>query len=1501
MTAVVSIERLLADLSRQDIRLWVDDGRLRCTGPDGSLTPELTASIRARKTDILAFFDGAASPQRAERHAAEPDRPGQLSFAQQRLWFMEKLGAEPGLHALPVVLDARGKLNMNALKVALDAVIARHSILRTLIREKDGEPYQEILPSAAAPVRVIDHASPSETIQDLVGKEMRRPFDLSRELPVRLAVVRLGADRHLLIFTLHHVATDAWSVDVLTRDFATFYRDAVKGTKSALAPLPVQYGDFARWQRERLQGASLEHALSFWRGHLGTPLPVTQLPTDRPRPPTQDHSGAHHRFEIAAPLVARLKKIARGQGTTLFGALFTAFNILVHRYTGQADLIVGTPVANRGMSEFENLVGLFVNPLPVRSHVDRANGFNANLRATHASLMDVLQHQDMPFERLVDELQAARDPSASPLFQLKFQLDRARQDKVSLPDLDLEWLPVPGGVAKHDLSMDLRETGDAISGTIEYAAALFNSVTIEALTEHFLALLEAIAADPEAPVATLPLLTSAARDRQLRKWNETAAPYDETEFFHRSFEKRSAETPDAVALIHVEGDAVTEETYGALNRRANRLAAHLRAQGVGPESVVGIALARGPDMIAAWLAVLKAGAAYLPLDLDYPAERLTYMVEDAGARLVLTSSGVALPQGFARLDLDTGWPADTPDENPPCLTHPRHLAYTIYTSGSTGRPKGVLVEHGGLVNLTADKIRTCDVRPGDCVLQFFSFSFDASIPELVMSLAAGASLLLAPSADLLPGPRLANLLRDRRVTHVTMTPSALLAMPAGEFPDLRMVLVGGEAPSAELIQRWSAGRLFINAYGPTETTVNASMVACGNGHPMDATVRPSANKQLHVLDEAMEPLPTGVPGELYIGGHGLARGYHGRPGLTAERFLPNPFDHDNGAPLLYRTGDRACQLPDGRIRILGRIDDQVKVRGYRIELGEVEAALSAHPDVASVVATAREAGPGDKRLVAYAVPTMSEHASAGALRDWMAQHLPRFLVPDAIVWIDALPLTVNGKTDLNALPSPDFRTRRTGRAPEGGMEEAIAAAFRAVLGLEAVSAEDDFFEAGGHSLLATRLVAVAQEQSGVTLKVRDVFEAPTVAALARRAKHPETGQPANAVWQADTTLEAALSPAAPIPTRDRIRKVLLTGATGFLGGYLLRELLADPDCTVYCLLRNEDALNRLRDALAQDGFDERDLSLRLRTVAGDLAKPGLGIDAAFRAKLESELDAIVHNGAEVHHLSPYERLRAANVEGTREIIRLALAGSGRPLHHVSSLSVLHSRDDERTAFREIDDIRTLAAPAGGYNLSKWVAEHLVAEAARRGLPASIYRPGSISGDSRTGHFNKADILCRLMQGFLWSGTAPDRLAQLGMLPVDYVAKAIVHIARKPETLGRTFHLTHSRPVSSDVLFEACDAEGMFVRRIAVDEWRRDLAAIAKGKPDHPLFPLVGLFETGGGDRPSMRRGYDRGQAQAALADAPFAEPALDAALLRTYLRAFSAANALHREVVGDQS
>jgi amino acid adenylation domain-containing protein len=1168
-----AIDQFLVDLYRQDVQLWIDRDvspvRLRCNAPDEVLTDELSVELQQRRSEIIAFLEQVNLTRptpTAMIPTVDRDRPLPLSFAQQRLWFLEQL--QPDTYTIPIAVRLTGQLNVEVLEQVFNQIVARHEILRTNFLVIDGEPIQSITADRPIQLKYIalqdsqDSQSIAETQEDRVKAlalaAAQQPFDLVNDPLIRLSLLKLSELEHVLLLTLHHIVTDGWSMDVLLRELVTIYRSMTEygqisssqPTSPILPMLPIQYADFAVWQRQWLQGEVLDQQLSYWQQQLQD-LSVLQLPTDFPRSRVQGFRGAVETFSVPKLVSDRLKSLSQSSGTTLFTVLLTAYKVLLHRYTGQSDIIVGSPVANRHHEQLEELIGFFVNTLVLRSDLSGNPSFHKALQRVRQTTWDAYDHQDLPFEKLVEVLHPDRDLSYNPLFQVKFRLENQPTETFDLPGLTLTTLNRTNPTAKLDLSLDLYETPDGLVGGFEYNTDLFHPDSIQRLVGHFCTILEAIATNPNQPIGLLPLLTP-TEQQQMQTWNQTLRPFDSSQCFHHLFEAQAETTPDAIALIYQD----QQITYRDLNHRANQLAHYLQTLGAQPETIIGICIDRTPAMIIALLAILKSGAAYLPLDPAYPSDRLNYMLTDSRATLLLTTTQ-DLPQDLLTpsspspssnfldpssklqaqvLTLDTLQSIlDTqPTTNPtPSLT-PENLAYLIYTSGSTGKPKGVLIPHAGLTNLTHDKIRVCQVQPDSCVLQFFSLSFDASVPEIVMALASGAKLCLAPRPDLIPGSSLLNLLQQQAITHITITPSALSALPAADLPKLKMVLVGGEAPTPDLITRWSQNRLFINAYGPTEVTVNASMVACGDRHSLQPTLRPSTNKQLHILDGNLQPVPIGVVGELHISGTGLARGYHNRPDLTAEKFIPNPFisqesispsliedgaakshhpqsnlDYSSNtnpqstSPRFYKTGDLATYLPDGRIKILGRIDDQVKIRGFRIEPGEIEMLLTQHPDIqaAAVIVddNITENNSSDKRLLAYFVPTATGDTDPQTYRRFLKQRLPEYMIPSFFICLDQLPLTANGKIDRAALPAPNQqRSPQTIVPPSTPIEAQLLEIFKSILQLDSISVTDDFFDLGGHSLLATRLITRSLDVFQIELTVGDLFAAPTISELASR-------------------------------------------------------------------------------------------------------------------------------------------------------------------------------------------------------------------------------------------------------------------------------------------------------------------------------------------------------------------------------------------------------------------
>jgi amino acid adenylation domain-containing protein len=1119
----------VTELHRLHVRLWLEGGRLRVSAPRGVLNDELRGLLQSRKEELREWMEQQGAPSQPELALRRMERLGgmELSYAQQRLWFLYRLEGASATYNIPVGWRLEGDLDRGALEQAVRDVVGRQEALRTIFPERDGVPFQHVLSPEEAQVRFIYEASSERDLGQRLEEAARTGLELEREIPLRVWLFGLESGEHVLLLLLHHIAGDGWSMGPLLRELGEAYGARLRGEAPGWKELEVQYGDYAIWQRKWLgeeedAGSRMARQLAFWRKELEGAPEELQLPADRVRPQAASHGGGTVRFGMRRELQEKMMKMGRSCGASLFMVLAAGLSALLYRLGGGEDIVMGTVGAGRGERALEGLVGLFVNTLVLRTDVSGEPGFAELVKRVRGVALEAYAHQDVPFERVVEVLQPGRSLARHPLFQVMLVLQNTPEPELEMRGLQVKAERMEWEVAKFDLTVSLKERWssggepEGLEGELQYSRDLFEAETAESIVRRWVRLLEAGMAQPACAVGRLEILSGEERRQLLEEFNGVRAEV-RPQTLVELFEQQVRKAPEAEALRWGERSL----SYGELNERANRLAHYLMGEGVGPEKIVGICLERSFEMVVAIVGVEKAGGAYLPLDGEYPRARLEQMLADAAPTVVLTSAGLRsrLPvrAGVRELDSREMQRAleQAPKHNPrdaerSSALRPQHPAYVIYTSGSTGTPKGVMVTHCGIAPLAAALLEGLALTSKSRVLQFASLNFDASVLEMVMAFSTGAVL------ELLDDPRnlsiLVKLLRSGRVTHAILPLAVLSALEQETRPEklpLDCLIVGGEACPGSIVSRWASNRRMVNMYGPTESTVCSSMTAplAGNMTPPIGT--PIQDSQIFILDRYLEPAPVGVPGELYIAADGLGRGYLNRASLTAERFVANP--HGSSGTRVYRTGDIARWRSDGMLEYIGRADQQVKIRGFRIELAEVEAALLRQPQVAQAAVIPRDDPTGGKQLVAYVVSSKGVTVDLAELRQELSEQLPTHMLPSAFVPLDSFPLTVSGKLDRHRLqqlvpPSGEGKSSSSHTAPAGGWESVIADVWRGVLHVPSPGVHDNFFHLGGHSLALAQVHSRLQKQLSWDLPLVKLFEHPTIASLAKYLD--QSGEPA---------------------------------------------------------------------------------------------------------------------------------------------------------------------------------------------------------------------------------------------------------------------------------------------------------------------------------------------------------------------------------------------------------
>lgn len=1446
---------------------------------------------------------GGAAPGRIPRaSASENGYP--VSFIQERIWFLTQLDpATPAFTRSPS-LKLRGHLDRTALQRAIDQLVERHESLRCNFVVRDGTVRQIVRPPTPIPLVEIgvaqaSGASEEEICRREIAARAIERFDLENEWLVRPFLFRLGPDRHIVTFLLHHLISDGWSDAIMLRDLSALYRAAMSGVSTGLNPLPIQYPDYAAWQRDPVQAALALKSLPFWREYLRGDLPVLDL-GPRPAAPA---TGVESRVPIAIqePLLRDLRELCRASGCTPYMALLAVFKVLLARYSGEHDIVVGTPVAGRSDKALEELIGCFVNTVAVRTQIDLRSSFTDLLGAVRQQALDALSHGDTPFEKIVEAIAPVRDFSRQPLIQVLFGYHNVPFSAPSFPGAEAAPVQLAAAPSQFDLTISLVELGDRVAGSLEYRPDRIGRETAEVLADHYVNLLRNALARPSEQVGRLRLDPGGAAGGSPRfsfvSGNEPALGLGT---FLDAVARRAREAPDATAIISGQASV----SFSALVERTEAVAHGLRARGIRRGDCVGVFCDRSVDLVLSLLGIMRAGAAYVPLDPVFPPERLRHILEDSRPALVIANRAVgAALSSFpsdrvvAFEEIERARPLDAAAESEPPA--PDDLAYVLYTSGSTGRPKGVEVKHRSLLNLLDSMARAPGCSARDTLLAVTTVSFDIAGLELFLPLTTGARLVVAAGDEARDPYALMRLIERHGVTLMQATPSLWTSLvEAGwtGWPTL-CALCGGE-PMTETVASALLRRVkaLWNMYGPTETTIWSTCARIQVAAPALPVGTPIEHTQVVVLDELGQVVPRGCIGEIAIGGEGLARGYRGRPDLTAERFV-----HLSDAPgygrRVYRTGDLGRIHADGTLYCLGRRDDQVKIRGYRVELGDIESALTAQHEISAAKVVALPRGNG-KSLIAYVIPLSGSAIHESAIRARLRTILPEYMVPAHVVALPAFPLLPNGKIDKHALPVPARSEARGGEreALASATEREVGAAFAEVLGAGEIGPSTSFFDAGGHSLLAVRLIAKLATRFGVELPLASIFVDPTVRGISA-VLDGHAGSPVErlrAVMSRDLVLPAELTVNAGKPAAPAGRVTFMTGATGFVGAFLLRELLARGTPRVACLVRAKSpqaGIARIRSAFEKYRLSAERLDEAVEVIPGELSQPRFGLAPDAFAKLGASLTDIFHCGANVNFVLPYAALRGTNVAGLLTVLSLAAAKENEPtpIQHVSTAYVFPSAAYPPGALiREDAPLVSGELLPMGYTQSKWVCEKLIASARSRGFSVNVFRLGRVSGDSTTGAGNQNDFLWTLVKLSLGVRCLPAVDPSLDLVPVDWVSRALVEIATRRPRGNLEYHLAHPAPITLRSVVDRLLAAYPHLDVVDSQEWAHRLRATS-GALDDGAAGMALLF----GGREGAEEGaqtaaqvFDIERTRTALAETAVRCPTVDGALVDKYLAFF---------------
>ena len=1445
----------------------------------------------------------------------------ELSPQQKRLWLLQQ--SENTLaYRVKCSVTVTGNFNLEILKIALESIVERYEILRTNFY---------CLPGMTVPLQVIADTSEiniyyfnftylplkeQENKIELIFTELtKRPFELKNDIPFNVNIIALSPSEHILILSLSSLIADSFTLKKMLDEIISSYAACLQD--KYILDEPMQYADIAEWQNELLDSKESELGQEYWRGQNVSLNDHLKLWFEKKQSAVSQFQPQYFSLQINNASLKQIELLANTYQVNKSDLLLVCWLILLWKITRQSDIAVGITANGRKYEELEQALGPLSKVLPLSYHLEAKLKFSEILKKINGLVNNAYEWQEyFTWQENVNS------ESFCPVgFEFEECPETYSADNL-LFSLDQQY----SCIDKFKIKLSCLQKNDTLIAQFYFDPKFYNLHDIQILSEQFQNLLASAIENSESSIGWLNVLSNRQRQQLLIEFNNTQKQYPQDKCIHQLFEAQAIKTPNNIAVVC---DS-SQLTYSELNSQADILANHLKQLGVKPETLVGLYLDRSHLSVVGLLGILKAGAAYLPIDSVLPTEGLAFRLQDASVSVVLTQRSLLskIPENTEyTVCLDTDW--ETIQENRDS-THrqvqPNNLVYAIYTSGSTGTPKAVAVEHRQLVNYVYSIIEKLNISPGTSFATVSTLAADLGNTMLFPSLCAGGCLHIIDQETATDPQAFSQYCQHHPIDYLKIVPSHLSALlsssPETEFLPRQKLILGGEASNWQLItkiQQQQPNCGIFNHYGPTETTVGVLTHQIESKNNSQSNIvpigKPLPNNQVYILDEQLQPVPIGVPGELYIGGAQVSRGYLNRPELTTEKFITNPFiksPHNNKGwrDRLYKTGDKARYLPDGSIEFLGRIDRQVKIRGFRIELGEIETKLRQHQGVQSVVVVADTKSLADKRLIAYVVTDpefrlLHQHqdtAIASELRSFCINRFPEYMIPSTFVVLKALPLTANGKIDYQALPTPEQTRPELQQlyvAPRSPLEKQLAEIWTEVLGLEKIGIHDNFFEIGGHSLLLTQLLIKVRNALEVELLLKDLFNAPTIANLAENIKETVEVNGKNERQEEekigiDLHSEVILdSDIVPVNSYQNIttkpNSILLTGATGFLGTFLLHELLQQTSADIYCLIRAEN------DTLAQERIENKlksyllwDNSIRKRIipVVGDLAQPLLGLSIDRFKAIAKSVDVIYHNGAWVNFTYPYSQLKATNVLGTHEILRLAVQSKIKPVHFISTKNVARAADRQLEIVREDTPIDRCEQIENGYAQSKWVAEKIVSIARDRGIPVSIYRPGRISGHSQTGVCNPDDHTFRMIRGCIQFGSVPQNNSPINLTPVDYAVGAIVHLSSQPESLGKTFHVFNPQTTPWNEVVNSIISFGYPLKQIDYQQWREQLLTAVERYPDNPLSPLTSIFAANKTANSNMEEGInqelDASNTYSGLTGTSIVCPKCDRQLLSTY-------------------